>query len=53
MDYSFERMKAHREHVIPLCQSALLVLAKAANFREVSNELVFPGVKAGKPLSRT
>ena len=46
-----ERMKADREHVIPLCQSALLVLAKTANYREISNELVFPGTKMGKPLS--
>lgn len=46
-----ERMKADREHVIPLCQEALSTLAKAANYREVSSDLVFPGVKAGKPLS--
>jgi integrase len=46
-----ERMKADKEHVIPLCPAALLVLAKAQNFREASNDFVFPGVKAGKPLS--
>jgi integrase len=45
------RMKADREHVIPLCKCALSVLVKAAKYREVSNDLVFPGVKAGKPLS--
>jgi integrase len=46
-----ERMKADKEHVIPLCPAALSVLTKAQNYREAANDLVFPGVKAGKPLS--
>ncbi len=48
-----ERMKAAREHRVPLSDSALNVLRKAAQLREHpgGNAFVFPGAKAGKSLS--
>jgi integrase len=46
-----ERMKADKEHLIPLSTAALAVLTKAQHHREASNDFVFPGVKAGKTLS--
>jgi integrase len=46
-----ERMKADKEHVIPLSAAALAVLSKAQHYSEASNDFVFPGVKAGKALS--
>ena len=46
-----DRMKAGREHVIPLSKGALRALQRAKEFRVKGNDLVFPGQKAGKPLS--
>jgi integrase len=46
-----ERMKAGREHVIPLSDAALRVFERAREFREVGSEYVFPGMARGKPLS--
>ena len=46
-----ERMKSNREHVVPLSDGALAVLANAARLRETGGDLVFPGVKRGRPLS--
>ena len=46
-----ERMKAGREHVIPLSPQALSIFQKAARFREARSPLVFPGQRAAKPLS--
>ena len=46
-----ERMKAGREHVIPLSSAALDVFKRAQSYREVRSELVFPGQRGGKPLS--
>jgi integrase len=45
-----ERMKAKREHIVPLSSSAFKVLAELAPLRR-SDGFVFPGMKAGKPLS--
>ena len=48
------RMKAGREHRVPLSDAALAVLREAAPLRDqkaASAALVFPGAKAGKPLS--
>ncbi|MEL6877719.1 MAG: integrase arm-type DNA-binding domain-containing protein [Pseudomonadota bacterium] len=45
------RMKAEREHVIPLSPAAISVFKRAATYREQGNELVFPGAKHGKPMS--
>lgn len=46
-----ERMKAEREHVIPLSDAAAQVFQKAAQHREIGNDLVFPGAKRNKPMS--
>lgn len=45
-----ERMKAKRDHRIPLSERAVEVLIQAYALREES-DLVFPGTRAGKPLS--
>ena len=45
------RMKSNREHVVPLSDGALAVLADAAELREAGSDLVFPGVRRGRPLS--
>lgn len=49
-----ERMKAGREHVVPLSEGALAVLEKMKAWRTrpaEPTELVFPGSKRGKPIS--
>ncbi len=43
-----ERMKAGREHQVPLCDEALGILAQ---MRGISEKWVFEGGKRGKPLS--
>ena len=45
-----ERMKAGREHRVPLCARALEILAEAQQLGDGSG-LVFPGTRPGKPLS--
>ena len=45
-----ERMKANREHRVPLSNRALEVLAAAAELSDGSG-LVFPGMRPGRPLS--
>jgi integrase len=44
-----ERMKAGKEHRVPLCKSALAVLDKLPKAKP--GAFVFPGGKPGKPLS--
>ena len=48
-----ERMKAGREHRVPLTDAALDVLQQAAALRtsKAAGAFVFPGMKPGKPLS--
>ena len=46
-----DRMKAGREHVVPLSDTAVSAFKRAETYREVRNELVFPGTHYGKPLS--
>ncbi len=50
-----ERMKAGREHRVPLTAEALAVLAEVAALapegRERADAFVFPGARKGKPLS--
>ncbi len=46
-----ERMKAGKEHVVPLSSAALDVIRRALGYREARSELVFPGQRGGKPLS--
>ncbi|WP_277909407.1 tyrosine-type recombinase/integrase [Komagataeibacter kakiaceti] len=45
------RMKAGREHVVPLSQPALDIFMRAHKYRELRSNLVFPGLRTGKPLS--
>jgi integrase len=47
------RMKAHREHRVPLSPRAIAILQemRAARNGDNSEALVFPGPKLGKPLS--
>ena len=47
------RMKAHREHRVPLSPRALIILREmqAARSSDAGEAFVFPGGKAGKPLS--
>ena len=45
-----ERMKANREHRVPLSKRALEVLADEAGLSDGSG-LVFPGLRPGRPLS--
>ena len=45
-----ERMKAGREHRVPLCTRALEMLTEARQLGDGSG-LVFPGTRPGKPLS--
>jgi integrase len=48
-----ERMKAGREHVVPLSPQAVALFERMKSHRRGSgdNALVFPGQKRGKPLS--
>ena len=48
-----ERMKAGREHRVPLSAAALAVLAKMKPEGAAPGVWVFPGGKAGRPLSGT
>ncbi|NBB26270.1 tyrosine-type recombinase/integrase [Porphyrobacter sp. SLTP] len=46
-----ERMKAGREHVVPLSPQALALFERMKAHRREYTDLVFPGQKRGKPLS--
>jgi integrase len=46
-----ERMKAGKEHKVPLSGEALDVLRRAAELRIEATDLVFYGLKRGRPLS--
>jgi integrase len=46
-----ERMKAGKEHVVPLSPAAIDVFKRAAAFRIQASDLVFHGSKRGQPLS--
>jgi integrase len=46
-----ERMKAGKEHRVPLSGRAFAILAEAQRGRMPETRYVFPGGKAGKPLS--
>ena len=45
------RMKASREHVVPLTEPALRIIRRCAELRLPTSDLVFPGMKRGAPLS--
>ena len=44
-----ERMKARREHRVPLSDRALAILAEAKKFRQ--GDYIFPGVRSGRPMT--
>jgi integrase len=46
-----ERMKAGKEHRVPLSDAALDVLKRISLFKSELTDLIFPGQKARKPLS--
>jgi integrase len=46
-----ERMKASREHVVPLTRPAMLVIERCRELRIGDCPLVFPGMRASQPLS--
>lgn len=45
------RMKANREHVVPLCERAIAIVRRCAELRRRGSDLVFSGTKRGLPLS--
>src|SRR3546814_5259925 len=47
------RMKASREHVIPLSAPALAILERCRELRIGSRSLVFPGARGDMPMSRS
>src|SRR5262249_19752800 len=46
-----ERMKAGKEHRVPLSARALAILNEAKTARTSESQFVFPGGRRGKPLS--
>lgn len=46
-----QRMKAYREHVVPLPRRALRIIRRCAQLRLRDPALVFPGLRRGQPLS--
>jgi integrase len=46
-----QRMKAGKEHIVPLSPAAIHVFKRAQSFRIQATDLVFHGSKRGKPLS--
>jgi integrase len=45
------RMKAGKEHKVPLSREAVAALKAAAKFRLAHSDYVFPGARIGQPLS--
>lgn len=41
------RMKAEREHRVPLCDEAMTILAKMTEWRQKGSNSVFPGIRGG------
>jgi len=48
---SKDRMKASREHVVPLTQPAIRIIERCAQLRIAACPLLFPGTKHNRPLS--
>jgi integrase len=46
-----ERMKAQREHVVPLSKPAIRIIERCRELRTRDCPLIFPGMKGDKPLS--
>lgn len=45
------RMKAKKEHRVPLSARCLAILEAAKEYKQASSDLVFPGTKQDRPLS--
>jgi integrase len=45
------RMKANREHVVPLCARAIRIIERCTELRVRNCDLVFPGMKLRAPMS--
>lgn len=45
------RMKAAREHVVPLCARAIRIVERCAELRVRGCPIVFPGIRGNQPLS--
>lgn len=46
-----ERMKAGREHVVPLTEAGIAILKQAKALQVGGDDLIFQGTKKGRPLS--
>lgn len=46
-----ERMKAGKMHIVPLSAATLRIFGRMAELRSAGTDLVFPGLKRGKPMS--
>ncbi|MAP69823.1 MAG: integrase, partial [Erythrobacteraceae bacterium] len=46
-----ERMKANREHVVPLCDRAIRIIERCMELRIRNCELIFPGMRGRKAMS--
>jgi integrase len=46
-----DRMKAKREHVVPLSEPALSVLRRCKQLRSGDEPLIFPGIRPRQPMS--
>lgn len=46
-----DRMKAHREHSVPLTEPAMRIIERCKKLRAQDCPLVFPGMRGAKPLS--
>lgn len=46
-----DRMKANREHVVPLCARAVKIIERCAELRLRNGAIVFPGIRNLQPLS--
>ncbi|WCP13066.1 Prophage integrase IntA [Sphingobium sp. AntQ-1] len=46
-----ERMKAQREHVVPLSRPSIRIIERCSQLRTCECPLIFPGMKGDKPLS--
>jgi integrase len=45
------RMKAHREHRVPLSSEALKIIEEVKPFKRHTDEFLFPGLSRNKPIS--
>lgn len=45
------RMKANREHVVPLCPRSVRIIERCAELRVRDCSIIFPGMRGDKPMS--